>query len=54
MGIVKKVKELFTGKPTKPAAKTDPNLRRLSEIAKRQGDRLKLKPAPKSGPKRGK
>ena len=64
MGIVKKVKELFTGKPTKsktkklatakPAAKTDPNLRRLSEIAKKQGDRLKIKPAPKSGPKRGK
>ncbi|HXI99599.1 MAG TPA: hypothetical protein VNH44_00155 [Micropepsaceae bacterium] len=57
MGIVKRVKELFTGKSekgkpkkgttAKTAVKKDPHLEKLSGIAKQQGDRIKLKPAPK-------
>ena len=57
MGIVKRVKELFSGKPaSKAPVKIDPNLKKLRETAKKQGDRLKLKPAPKSAKttKRGK
>ena len=57
MGIVKRVKELFSGKPaSKAPAKIDPNLKKLRETAKKHGDRLKLKPALKSAKttKRGK
>jgi hypothetical protein len=67
MGIVKKVKELFTGKPAKsktkklatakPAAKTDPNLEALRKKAKEHGGKIKLKPGtaePTKAPKRGK
>ena len=37
MGIVKRVKELFSGKPAnnKAPAKTDPNLKKLRETAKK-------------------
>ena len=67
MDIVKKVKELFTGKPaksktakqatSKPAKKTDPNLEALRKKAKEPGGKKKLKPGtakPTKAPKRGK
>ena len=50
MGIVKKIKDLFGGKPdkTKPKKpldkKPDPNLEALRKKAKEQGGKTKLKP----------
>ena len=58
MGIVKTVKELLTGKPTKRkpkkptvakvAAKAETSLKKVSGVAKKTSARVKLKPAAKA------
>jgi hypothetical protein len=55
MEIVKRVMDLLSGKPANAhgrGARTAPYLKTLSDIARKQGDRIKIQPAPKFGLKR--